>query len=273
MLFSPHHFAAPVSLCCLTKLAVFSLSLHSEKDQTPYESQARDLNVAFHTANTLCVLVIPFTSVSPSSSCDVARLNYFPLCAIAVQPVWPRLLVCSFFSFPILFLSLSLPSTYISQPLLLRLYFCFTSHDIPPPSLAKQPPLFSRLLSSSLTASCFASIHHSVWGWCHMKIWRAQIQMRAKVAVFVGGGGKLFNKRLCFWESKGGECCLPSSLPPPPSRSLSTLSLCTSVYWCVRLPSLPAPLLFAATTDELGRGGKADVSGHRKAGVWIGIRD
>lgn len=133
MLFSPHHFAAPVSLCCLTKLAVFSLSLHSEKDQTPYELQARDLNVAFHTANTLCVLVIPFTSVSPSSSCDVARLNYFPLCAIAVQPVWPRLLVCSFFSFPILFLSLSLPSTYISQPLLLRLYFCFTSHDIPPP--------------------------------------------------------------------------------------------------------------------------------------------
>lgn len=87
MLFSPHHFAAPVSLCCLTKLAVFSLSLHSEKDQTPYELQARDLNVAFHTANTLRVLIIPFTSVSPSSSCDVERLNYFPLCDIAVQPV------------------------------------------------------------------------------------------------------------------------------------------------------------------------------------------
>lgn len=62
----------------------------------------------------------------------------------------------------------------------------------------------------------------------------------------------------------------PLSLLLP--HALSTLSLCTSVYWCVRLPSLPAPLLFAATTDELGRGGKADVSGHRKAGVWIGIR-
>lgn len=47
------------------------------------------------------------------------------------------------------------------------------------------------------------------------------------------------------------------------------VSVCVGV--CAALPAL---LLFAAATDELGRGGKADVSSQRKTGgLWIDIRD
>jgi len=86
---------------------------------------------------------------------------------------------------------------------------------------------------------------------------------------FSGGGGNILNKRLRFREIKGGECWLPSFLPPP--LPLATLSLRACVLVCALLS---APLLFTAATDELGRGGKADISGQRKTGgVWIGVRD
>lgn len=86
-----------------------------------------------------------------------------------------------------------------------------------------------------------------------------------------GGGENIFNKRLCFGEIMRGECWLPSCLSPS-FLSLAALAQCKA---CVLVcASLPARLLFAAATDEQGRGGKADVSGQRKTGgVWIDKRD
>lgn len=92
--------------------------------------------------------------------------------------------------------------------------------------------------------------------------------MRVKVAVWEEGGN-IFKRDFTVERAREESVVfsLPLFLPLP-------LSLCEHVCWCVRLPSLSTPLLFAATTDELGKGGKADVSGHRKTGgVWTSMQD
>ncbi|RVE69852.1 hypothetical protein OJAV_G00081910 [Oryzias javanicus] len=78
------------------------------------------------------------------------------------------------------------------------------------------------------------------------------------------GGENVYNTRLCFGGDQGRRVL--ASLP------LASPSLyAASVRACVLVCALqPAPLLFAAATDEPGRGGKAAGSGQRKTGgVWF----
>lgn len=162
---------------------------------------------------------------------------------------------------------------------------------IPPPPLSPYHPSPRQSLSRIHPSLC-------LWWW-DVEIWKQASWKtnESKGSCGVGGGGgwggggietDSIRDFALLWRERARRAFvrrLPSSL----SRSLSyshsvslslALSLREHVCWCVRLsslsalPSLLALLLFAAATDELGRGGKADVSGQRKTGgVWIGMQD
>lgn len=75
--------------------------------------------------------------------------------------------------------------------------------------------------------------------------------MNRGVRFFSEGGENVYNTRLCFGGDQGRRVL--ASLPPA-SPSLYAASVRACVLVCALL--LPAPLLFAAATDEPGRGGE-----------------
>ena len=168
-----------------------------------------------------------------------------------LSPVWHCRALCdhtsplaySFFSFPILFLSSSLPSTSSIS----------TSASLPmtyPAPPTNQPPLFSPLLSVSPTASCFTSIHHSVcvdevwkyerlrdkWEW-RWRYYRGRRRRRRR-------GEETYSIRDFTVERAREESVIfpPLSPSPPPSLSLSlSLSLSRSLFasMCVLVCASP----------------------------------
>lgn len=180
--------------------------------------QLKDLNIK----NTLCVLIISFSSLSLSCIWRLSEL----LCVTSPCSLCGHtsslalfLVFLSYFC-PHPSLNLHLPAFTPSSPLLLH----FPWHStLPPPT--KQLPLFSFPLSVSPTASHFASIHRSV---CSDEIYgRLRDKCEQRWRWLQGEESTYYSIRDFALERAREESVVfpPLSLSP----SLSLLPLCTSM--------------------------------------------